>query len=170
MENIVKIEMVLNIEEAVKNIKARVEATKVFKEVLAIIEKIEARKEALKVVESAIAEAEETVSEKEEEVKITGRLKRAKGIEEGNRVLSFYVKLSSKNGSLEDLENKFNSVMEYMENELGVVFTGYPYYQEEGEKEYADNFNIVYSHGDMKQLKRRIKKVWKKAKEMFGIK
>ena len=186
MENIVRVEMVLNVEEAVKNIKARIEATKMFEEVLAIVEKIEAKKEAKEVVENAIVAVEEVVAEEvieptneeetvneeeaEEGTKITGRLKRRRGIEGDSRVLNFYVKLTTKNGSLEELEEKFALISEYMENELGMAFTGYPYYKEEGTKKYVDSFGIAYSHGDMKPLKKEIKKVWKKAKELFGIK
>jgi len=108
------------------------------------------------------------------QIKVTGKIEECKqesfdffGDREA-RVLAFYPTLSTKNGSLEDLENIFNSIAKYMEEELDVEFARCPYDEElNGVVKYGDSFHIEYVHGDMKSLKKEVMTVWKEAKKIF---
>lgn len=115
--------------------------------------------------------ADEIVNTK---VKITGKMEQLKhesfdffGDRE-ERTLAFYPTLTTKNGSLEDLERAFDLIAEYMKKELDITFSRCPYDEEfNGVIKYGDSFYIEYTHGDMKEIKKEVMVVWKEAKKIF---
>ena len=111
---------------------------------------------------------------RDEKVKITGRMEQGKhesfdlfGDRE-ERTLAFYPTLTTKNGSLEDLERVFDLIAKYMEEELDITFSKCPYDEElNREIKYGDSFHIEYAYGDMKEAKKEVMAVWKEAKKIF---
>jgi hypothetical protein len=88
------------------------------------------------------------------------------------RYLDCTITLTNKSGSMEELEDLFNKVVDFMENaDSDIKFLRCPAQLEEQNRIcYSDSFLIEYEHGSMKDIKEYIADTWKEAKKKFNIK
>ena len=114
---------------------------------------------------------------KENIIKVSGKLETYKSEsfnmwdEKEDRALVFQATLKSKNATIKELETLFDSLMDYMSEELDINIWNCPNVEEfENEIIYSDGFGLDYQHGDMKSIKNDIMDTWKAAKKNFNIK
>ena len=119
-----------------------------------------------------------TVNEivKKKAAKVSGKIEVVKSEVEDmwgdreKRYLTFYAQLTSKDLTSEELQELFDQVADYIEEQHGLSFSGCPY--DLGDQEtaiYGDAIDVEYFHGDMAETKKEIIAAWKDAKKHFKI-
>lgn len=86
------------------------------------------------------------------------------------RYLTFYTQLTSKDLKIEELQELFYKVADYMRKQHGLSFCGCPYdLGDEKTAIFGDAIEVEYFHGDMKEAKTEIMEAWKDTKKHFKI-
>ena len=70
----------------------------------------------------------------------------------------------------ETLNNIYNNVIEYMEGNLDISFHRCPWWEElENRNILGDGFHVDFELGEMADIRKEIKEVWKEAKRLYSI-
>lgn len=86
------------------------------------------------------------------------------------RYLTFYAQLTSKDLKIEELQELFYKVADYMRKQHGFSFCGCPYdLGDEKTAIFGDAIEVEYFHGDMTEAKAEIIEAWKDTKKHFKI-